>query len=318
MSRLSLNLLSLIGIVGLCASAWAQTSVRSVRVLGGKDPKAAIEIEIDGSDKLAATTRTLTGPERLVIDFANAVPGTELRAQSVNRGAVKDVRVGLFQQNPPITRVVIDLNSEQSFEVFPEGRTVMLKLTGSSSAAAQNKAAAPAQASGPFDGFPPARPSGSAENSAEAENRNPAVPEASPLDVRFENGLLSIHANKVSLSEVLFAVHERTGADVEIAAGAEQEKVVVDLGPGPAPDVLSQLLNGSRFNFLIISAPNDPKSVDRVILTMRNGGVPPVASSQEADKPEAQPPVAAAPGQTRPQALIPATPAEQNAEDNPE
>src|SRR5205823_804416 len=86
------------------------------------------------------------------------------------------------------------------------------------------------------------------------------------LDVSYRNGLLSIRANKTSLSEVLFAVHQQTGAEVGVIAGAEREQVVADIGPAPAPEVLARLLNGSGFNFLILSSPSDPRILERVIL----------------------------------------------------
>src|SRR5208282_4450015 len=89
------------------------------------------------------------------------------------------------------------------------------------------------------------------------------------LEVSFRNGLLAIKANKATLSEVLNAIHQRTGADVSSAPGAEQERVVVDLGPAPAQEVMARLLNGSKFNFLIMSAANNPAQLERVILTPR-------------------------------------------------
>ena len=95
-----------------------QTSVRTVKVLGAKD---VVEIEVEASDRIVPQTQVLTGPNRLVIDFPNAVPGNQLRSQSVDRGEVKDVRVGLFQGKPPITRIVLDLKSAQSYQVFPKG-----------------------------------------------------------------------------------------------------------------------------------------------------------------------------------------------------
>ncbi|MFZ3213262.1 MAG: hypothetical protein WA188_17300, partial [Terriglobales bacterium] len=104
-----------------------------------------------------------------------------------------------------------------------------------------------------------------------------------------------ISANKASLSEVLFAVHQRTGADIAIPAGAEQEKVVAEIGPASAPEVLSRLLNGTKFNFLILSAVNDPGTVDRVILSARPDGpgaafqplqqMAPVADDPDTDAP---------------------------------
>ena len=93
-----------------------------------------------------------------------------------------------------------------------------------------------------------------------------AAPPNPALEVAFQDGLLTIHSNKATLSEVLFAVQQRTGAEVSIAAGAEQEKVVAEIGPAPAQQVLTQLLNGSKFNYLLLNAVNDPQRLDRVIL----------------------------------------------------
>src|SRR5882724_4032551 len=106
-------------------SAVREATVRAVKVLGKND---SVEIEVEGSDRLTPQTQVLTGPDRLVIDFPNAVPGGAMRSQSVDRGEVKDVRFGLFQSKPPVTRVVLDLKSAQNFQVFPYGRTVMIKI----------------------------------------------------------------------------------------------------------------------------------------------------------------------------------------------
>src|ERR1700687_1579552 len=76
----------------------AQSSVRAVKVLGAKD---AVEIEVEASDRIVPQTQVLTGPDRLVIDFPNAVPSKQLRSQAVDRGEEKDGRVGLVQGNPP-------------------------------------------------------------------------------------------------------------------------------------------------------------------------------------------------------------------------
>ena len=68
---------------------------------------------------------------------------------------------------------------------------------------------------------------------------------------------------------------------------------MVDLGPAPAPEVLAQLLHGSKFNFLILSSAKDPRKLDRVILSPRTeGGVMPLPQAQndlEDDAPPAPP-----------------------------
>jgi AMIN domain len=298
-------------LAGLCLpvafqSALAQSSVRAVKVLGGKD---AVEIEVEASDKLVPQTQVLTGPDRLVIDFPNSTPGSQLRSQSVNVGEVKDLRVGLFQSKPPVTRIVLDLRSAQSFQVFPYGRTVMIKVSGGGS---QDEAAS--------DYAPqPTRPGlvvASYTNRAEPirtvgeGSAQPGLTQAAPapprLEVTFRDGLLAIHSNKATLSEVLYAVQQRTGADVSISAGAEQEKVVVEIGPGPAPQVLAQLLNGSKFNFLILNAANDPRQLDRVILSPRPdrvvGASSPMAQNTppEDDEAGSQPQIAMQPQPNRP------------------
>jgi hypothetical protein len=246
----------------------AQVSVRSVKVLGGKD---TVEIEVEASDRIVPQTRVLTGPDRLVVDFPNAVPGSQVRSQSVDRGDVKDVRVGLFQSKPPMTRVVIDLKSARSYQIFPSGRTVMIKVIGSGAGTAEPAVAYEAVNR---PGLVPAtytRGAGSVQVASAPRT---------PLEVTFRNGLLSIVSNKATLSEILYAVQQRTGADIPIPAGAEQERVVAEFEPAPAPEVLARLLNGSNFNFLILSAPDDPRHLDRVILTARDGGSMPIPFMQ--------------------------------------
>jgi hypothetical protein len=282
-------------ILVLICTAVAQTSIRSVKVLGGK---SAIEIEIEASDKVVPQTQILSGPDRLVVDFPNATPGGQLRSQSVNLGDVKDVRFGLFQAKPPVTRLVLDLRAAQSFQVFPYGRTVIIKVAGvppEAGSSATLDSSAPGPASRP--GLVAANYTNRAEpiQTSVSPNDHSAGP---ALDVSFRDGLLAIRSNKSTLSEVLYAVHQRTGAEVSIAAGAEQEKVVADIGPGPAPEVLAQLLNGSKFNFLILNAANDPRQLDRIILSPRPERVitPPSVQSAATDDEDVatQPPPAPA------------------------
>lgn len=305
----------LLASVCLLQAAWGQapstTAVRRVQVLGSKN---VVEIEIEASERVVPQTRVLTGPDRLVVDIPNAVPGSQVRSQSVNRGEVKDVRVGLFQSNPPITRVVLDLNSPQSYQIFPSGRTVIIKVMG----AAQQ---------GPVevDDFPPVTRPGLVSAAYVAEPVRAGLPPQG-LEVTFSNGMLSIRANQATLSQVLFAVHQRTGADVAIASGAEQEKVVADLGPAPAAEVLASLLNGSRFNFLIVNSAINPRTLERVILSPREGGgVVPSAPVQNQDDAEADipamgsnPAAAQAAIQSATGQQVPATPPDANAsaEDN--
>jgi hypothetical protein len=280
MQKFSLLIASQLLMVACCTPALVgQISVRRVQVLDSKD---AVEIEVESSDRIVPQTRVLTSPNRLVVDFPNATPGSQLRSQSVERDQVKDLRIGLFESKPPVTRIVLDLKAAQSYQVFPSGRTVIIKVmnggmtngAGDASAGVENFPDQPARQAG--------RPALVAANfTAGAEAIHVDVVAKPALDVSFRNGLLAIKANKATLAAVLMAIQQRTGADVSIAPGAEQEKVVVDLGPAPAQEVIAELLHGSKFNFLILSAANDPGKLDRVVLTPRgDAGFMPLAPMQ--------------------------------------
>ncbi len=285
----------------LGATCLAQISVRSVKVLGSKD---AVEIEVESSDRIVPETQVLTGPDRLVIDFPNAVPSNQVRNQSVDRGEVKSVRVGLFQAKPPITRVVLDLKSARSFQVFPYGRTVMIKVTGD----------APHLSAATYDSQT-GRPGLITANYTTGAEPVSVAPRP-PLQVSYSNGMLGVNANKATLAEVLYAIQQRTGADISIPAGAEQERVVTELGPAPAAEVLARLLNGSRFNFLILNSVNDPRQVDRVILSVRNeGGYVPPPVPMQTDEPVNDDPPPAAPMAVQPPPPVQPQPVEDNGPD---
>jgi hypothetical protein len=143
---------------------------------------------------------------------------------------------------------VLDLKSPQEFQLFPSGNAVIVKLPGSLSVVPVPPPSAPA--------------------AAEA----PALPPGPPKKVQssFQDGLLSVTSSDGSLADVLNEIRQQTGADIAVPAGAEQEKVAAVLGPACPREVLSQLLNGSRYNFIIVGSDGDANKVDRVILSAKN------------------------------------------------
>jgi hypothetical protein len=319
---------ALLSVALLAQSLSAQTgaTVEHVLVRGNAD---AMEVEIQTSGAVAPNTQAITGPDRIVVDFPGALPSAELRALTVNRGALKSVRSGLFFKDPPITRIVLDLDKAQPYRISSTQNAVVVKLGASAAAQKQvasapsvggaqlretalvsNPSVAPARLamtnavanvplpthSTPLPGKSAARISNAAVNAAAtpatvgtpgvamAAANVPALAQGSvdaaapvaaaepakpPVIVSYENGMLSIHSNRATLSQVLFEVHLKTQAEVGIPAGAEREEVIVDLGPGPARDVLGALLNGSPYNFIFVG---NELTLERVILTRRDTG----------------------------------------------
>src|SRR3954465_7026884 len=99
-------------LLAMGASAAAQLSVRKISV-SSNDP---FELRIQTSARVTPQSQIVSSPERLVIDIPNAVPGSGLRGLAVRQAGVRGVRVGLFSQNPPVTRIVVDLSEPQWYQ----------------------------------------------------------------------------------------------------------------------------------------------------------------------------------------------------------
>jgi hypothetical protein len=93
---------------------------------------------------------------------------------------------------------------------------------------------------------------------------------ASPPQVSFQGGQLTISAQNSTLGDILKAVRAQTNASIDLPGNAP-DRVVGHFGPGPARDVLTSLLNGSHFNYLLLGSPTDPSALDRVILIAKSG-----------------------------------------------
>jgi hypothetical protein len=113
--------------------------------------------------------------------------------------------------------------------------------------------------------------------------------------VTYVNGQLTISARDASLGDILRAVSTKTGAVIEFPSDRAQEHLFANAGPGPVREVLSSLLNGSRFNYVMLASPTNPNILQRMILT--SSEAPAAASAQEQPLQSAavQPPAASAP-----------------------
>ena len=106
---------------------------------------------------------------------------------------------------------------------------------------------------------------------------------AVPPQVSYENDQLTINAPNSTLADILRAVRKQTGAEIEVPSAPE--RVVTRLGPGPARDVVAQLLNGSRFNYVLLGSPADDALLTKVVLVAKTGPdtiTPPPAAPQPA------------------------------------
>ena len=96
--------------------------------------------------------------------------------------------------------------------------------------------------------------------------KTPAV----PPKISYVGGQLRIDAFGSTLADVLAQVAALTGVRIDIPAGAGSERMpVVELGPGPARQILASLLSDSNFDYLIQASDADPERLQSVLLMPR-------------------------------------------------
>src|SRR5688572_21914036 len=175
------------------------------------------------------------------------------------------------------------------------GMAALLSLSLALSASAQTAKASP-------DAKKPAvrRPGKAAKPKAgktQAETQ-PEPPVAPPTpaqmpptmpQVSYQGGQLTVVAQNATLAEIMAAVRRQTGATVEVPPMASTERVFGSFGPASPHDVLAELLDGSKFDFIVLAVPDRPEAVQYVKLTPKRGG-PPTPPSAVAGNRQAQPP----------------------------
>ncbi|PYX96729.1 MAG: hypothetical protein DMG63_16400 [Acidobacteria bacterium] len=100
----------------------------------------------------------------------------------------------------------------------------------------------------------PQQPSG-------AEQQPPNPPRVSLM-----GGLLTVAAENSTLADILKAIETVTHASLE-GTQPDAERVFGQFGPGAPRQVLSSILSGSHYDFILVGAVDDPGSVERIMLS---------------------------------------------------
>ena len=158
------------------------------------------------------------------------------------------------------------------------------------------KTAAPATSAKPAKAHPhKKKPAPVVEEAPAPAPPPPTLEQMSPTppEVSYRDGKLSISSQNATLSQVLQSVRAQTGASIEMPGSASSERVVAQLGPGQPRDVLNSLLNGSKFNYVLLGVAGDPGAVQRVILTSKraasNAATTPPNNTAQMQVPEDEP-----------------------------
>lgn len=101
----------------------APTAIRNISVQRGN---GTLDVVIEGPN--SAHPFLLKNPDRLVLDFSNAVLRPSVKNIGVHTKDVLQIRVGRTQTSPPVTRIVIDLRGPRAFDVVVSATQVIVRV----------------------------------------------------------------------------------------------------------------------------------------------------------------------------------------------
>ena len=113
-----------------------------------------------------------------------------------------------------------------------------------------------------------------------------ALQPPNPPRISFVGGELTVIADNSSLAEIVTGIERAIGAHLE-GNQPDAERVFGQFGPGSPREVLNSLLSGSRYDFILTGAIDDPGGVQTIILSQHGGS--PAGSSIAGNQPATRP-----------------------------
>lgn len=225
---------------------------------------------------------TLDEPPRFVLDFPHTGFGRNWKESStinVDSASIKSIRSAMFSEEPPMLRVVFDQLTNVSPRISAENGNLILEFPTGRTNGTWAVKRAPVE---PQRGLVRSRTETTAKVDMNERPREEVRPlntastqtETAPMKgitpnppiVKFENGLLSVDADNSMLTDVLYAISEKTGATIQLPfSDGMLDRVVIKIGPTTPRMVLSTLLEGTAYNYYLVEGSNG--RLEKVLLT---------------------------------------------------
>ena len=91
--------------------------------------------------------------------------------------------------------------------------------------------------------------------------------------VTYRDHQLYVDSDNATLPEVLTTICKAMGAQIDLPTNVESDRVAFHLA-GPARQVIAALLDDGKFGYVIVSSPEDPLEVQRLVLTSQSKDTP--------------------------------------------
>jgi hypothetical protein len=115
-------------VLPLVALAQKQDGVAEIRDLNVSGRADGLNVEVTLDRAVTPKVSTASNPDRLILDLQGSSGPTKQKRFSVNQDGVKDVRLALNTAQPPVTRLVVDLDAPHAYAVAVRGNTIVLTI----------------------------------------------------------------------------------------------------------------------------------------------------------------------------------------------
>ena len=178
-TRLVLVLLLLASLGAAQSTAGGAAEIEQLQV---KREGADVTIQVILTSSVKPTVDTAVNPDRLVLVLPGTLSDAKQKHFPLDANGVRGVRVGLNSANPPVTRLVVDLNQAHSYTLNAEGNTITLRVQATETASgARRNGPAPA-ASAPLMDVLRRKPQTATTESAAAPAPIPVPPKFPPIN----------------------------------------------------------------------------------------------------------------------------------------
>src|ERR1700751_2572898 len=126
-------------LVSLGAAQSTAGGAAEVEQLQVKREGADVMIQVILTGTVKPSIETAINPDRLVLVLPGTLSDAKQKHFPLDANGVSGVRMGLNTANPPVTRVVVDLDSAHPYSLSSEGNTITLRVQPVESAVARRQ-----------------------------------------------------------------------------------------------------------------------------------------------------------------------------------
>jgi hypothetical protein len=180
-TRLLPVLLLLLSSMGVAQSTKGAAEIEQLQV---KREGSDVRIEVILTGAVQPAVETATNPDRLVLTLPGTLSDAKQKHFLLNANGVHGVRVGLNNANPPVTRVVVDMETALPYTVDTNGKSIVVHVQSGDSAVASKRSGPVPAASAPLIGVfrRKAEPTPVPDQSTTAQAPIPVPPKLPPIN----------------------------------------------------------------------------------------------------------------------------------------